>query len=117
MATAGLQNRKERGVMVSTALTTEVTNAVRDFGTGVETRGRALGSSVLDLVVSAGVSESSRARIARDIQLPSTEVLGWIAGALNVVASLLGPDAREPERDSAHSKHGFIIIDRELTRC
>jgi transcriptional regulator with XRE-family HTH domain len=103
--------------MVSTALTTEVTNAVRDFGIGVEARGRALGSSMLDLAVSAGVSESSRARIAREIQSPSTEVLGWIASALTAVASLVGPDARELERDSAHSEHGFVLVDRELTRC
>ena len=103
--------------MVSTALTTEVTNAVRDFGTGVETRGRALGSSMLDLAVSAGVSESSRARIAREIQAPSTEILNWVATGLTAVASLIGTEPRETERDSAHTKHGFVIVDRALTRC
>ena len=103
--------------MVSTAITTEVTNAVRDFGTGVETRGRALGSSMLDLAVSAGASESSRARIAREIQVPSTEIFNWIATTLNTVAALLGSESRELERDFAHSKHGFVIVDRELTRC
>ncbi|CAN5509951.1 hypothetical protein BH09ACT7_BH09ACT7_39460 [soil metagenome] len=103
--------------MVSTALSTEVTNAVRGFGTGVEARGRALGASVLDLAVSAGVSGSSRDRLAREIQVPSPEILHWIASGLNVVASFIGTDSRERGRDSAHTKHGFVIVDRELTRC
>ncbi|MET0700735.1 MAG: hypothetical protein ABWY93_13820 [Mycobacterium sp.] len=83
----------------------------------METRGRALGSSMLDLAVSAGVSESSRARIAREIQAPSTEILNWIATALNAVASLLGNDPRAPQSETAHTKQGFVIVDRALTRC
>jgi hypothetical protein len=115
---AGPNIAKKGVVMVSTtALTAEVTNVMRDFGTGVEARGRALGASMLDLAVSVGVSEATRARIVDEIQVPSSEIHSWIATALSTVGSLLGTDAREPERDPAHTTRGFIIVDRELTRC
>lgn len=101
--------------MVSTALASEMTNVIRDLGTGVETQGRALGTSVRHLVLAAGGGESSRARLARDIQLPTTHVLGLVAGALRVSASLLEADARGAKTRRAMGD--VTIVDKRLTRC
>ena len=99
----------------STALATEMTSVIRDFGTGVENHGRALGSSVRDLVLAVGGAETSRARIARDIEVPTVQVLGWIAAALRASSALL--DVEAPEPFGPRRVGGFVIVDRQLTRC
>jgi hypothetical protein len=102
--------------MVSTGLSTEVTGAVRDFGAGVETKGRALGSSVLDLVGAASVTESARARIAQELRLPPAQIRNWIASTLELAACRLGADSRRVDSESAH-RGDYVIVDKLLTRC
>jgi hypothetical protein len=101
--------------MPSTA--TDVTNALRDFSTGVETHGRALGSSVRHLMLVANVGELPRARIARDIQIPPTVLLGWLASALRASSAMLGAEAGDPEPRAGRIPGDFVIVDRALTRC
>jgi hypothetical protein len=101
--------------MASTA--TDVTNALREFGTGVETHGRALGSSVRHLMLVANVNELPSARIARDIQIPPTILLGWIFGALRASTAILGVEAGDPDPRAGRVAGDFVIVDRSLTRC
>jgi transcriptional regulator with XRE-family HTH domain len=103
--------------MVSTAIAAEVTCAIRDFSAGVETQGRALGSSVRHLVLSAGVSESSRARIAREVQMPPAQLLNWIAGALGAATSLLGAETGSFEPSGGRVVGDFVVIEKSITRC
>lgn len=101
--------------MVSTAIAAELTGALRDFGTGVELQRRALGSSVRHLVNSAGVAEASRARIARELQIPPAHLLGWIASALELATSRVVAEQSGPDR--CHGASALAIVDRSLTRC
>jgi hypothetical protein len=103
--------------MVTTAIAAEVTSAIRDFSAGVETQGRALGSSVRHLVLSAGVSESSRARVAREVQMPPVQLVSWIAGALEAATSLLGAETGSFEPSAGRVVGDFVIVEKSITRC
>lgn len=102
--------------MASTTIAAEVTSALRELGTGVETQGRALRSSVRHLV-SVGVGSSSRSRIAREIHVPPVQVLGWVASALDSAASILGPESMEPYPGKGRVPGDFVVVDRSLTQC
>ena len=101
--------------MVPTAIAAELTGALRDFGTGVEVQTRALGSSVRHLASAAGVTEASRARVARELQVPPVHLLGWLASALDLATSRVVADPVAVRRDGQRTDHA--IVDRSLTRC
>jgi hypothetical protein len=74
--------------MTATAMTAEVTGAIRDLGTGLQARGRSLGSSA--------------------------HVLGWMASVLAAHAPFLhAGTSRLPGTVPVE----WAIVDRELTRC
>lgn len=99
---------------MSTVLSTEVTTAIRDFGTQ---RRAALGSTMIRLAASAGVSESSRARIAREVVVPPAQFLAWIAGALESSAMPADAGSRRSGPVVDHPRADFVIVDKSLTRC
>ena len=101
--------------MVTTAMAAELTGALRDFGTGVESQTRALGSSVRHLAYAAGVSEASRQRVTRELQVQPVHLLGWIASALDMATSHLVADSSAVRRDGRSTDQA--IVDRSLTRC
>jgi hypothetical protein len=104
-------------VTMSTAISAEMSTAIREFGAGVETRGRALGSSVRRWFGSVGVSESSRSRIAREIYTSPTQLLNWAVSALGASVPFSGPGARDPGTDTSDPTTDFVIVDRLLTHC
>jgi hypothetical protein len=108
----------EEEPMVSTAMAAEVTSALRDLSTEVESQGRALGSSVRHLVSSAGLRPptAARVRIARDLSIPPAQVLGWVASALDAAGSLLGSQAVD-HPDEPGERLPTAVVDRALTRC
>ena len=93
-----------------------MTSAIRDFGTGVETQGRAIGSSAHNLVRSAGDGESSRARIVREIRIPPIQLISWLASALYAATTLLVSEGGGVPSDGRVAGD-FIIVDKALTRC
>lgn len=104
-------------VSISTAISSEMTTAIRDFGTGVETRGRELGSSVRQLFGSVGSSESSRNRIAREFYTSPTQLLSWAVSALGASVPISRPRASDPGSDTSDPTTVFVIVDRSRTRC
>jgi hypothetical protein len=103
--------------MVSTAIATELTTAIRDFSTGVDTRGRALGSSVRHLIGSAGVGEFAPNRMARQLYASPGQLLGRVMGTLGAPMSPLGSTVGDAQPVTAPSTEEFGIVDRALTRC
>jgi hypothetical protein len=89
-------------VSIATAISADLTTAIRDFGTGVEARGRTLGSTVRQFVGAVGVNDSflSRAASAPGASEPTP-----------------GPDADDAASDSSHPTTSFVIVDKSLTRC
>jgi hypothetical protein len=82
--------------MAVTAITAEVTGAIRDLSSGMEARGR---------------------RIVRDAQAPPAQVLAWMASAFAASASFFNAGATRPEALVVPGTAGWAIVDRELTRC
>jgi hypothetical protein len=100
-----------------TVRSADMTTAIRDFGTGVETRGRQLSSSVRHLVGSVGVGLEARNRVVREIYASPTRLLGWAANALAESASIPVADTDGLVSDAWHPARNYVVVDRSLTRC
>jgi hypothetical protein len=103
--------------MVASALAAEVTGAIRGFGSGIDTQGRALGTSVRNLVVPAGVRDPSRRRLEWDLYLPPVQLLARFANAVGASASLLGSAAASPGLGTVDASSDWVIVDKSITRC
>ena len=101
--------------MVSTAA--EVTSAIRDFGSGFDAHRRTLGSSMRQAIPVTSVSEWSRPRLPRELQVPPTVVLTWITSALRASTALLASErvAREPK--TGRVAGDFIVVAKSATHC
>jgi hypothetical protein len=75
--------------MIASVLAAEVTGAIREFGADIDTHGRALGTSVRNLVAPAGVGRPSR---------------------LGSAGASTGPGTVDASSD-------WVIVDKSLTRC
>jgi hypothetical protein len=85
---------------MSTLGTSELTSAIRTVGAGADAQRRAFGSAVRQLA-----------------DVAPAQLLDWFAWAVKFSATTLAAEQENRRAAGAPTKAGFVIVDRERTRC
>jgi hypothetical protein len=81
-------------------VTSNVTSALRTVGAGAEAQRRAFATSVRQLA-----------------DVAPAQLLDWIAWALRFSAATVAAEQKGSRAAGVPMKNGFVIVDRERTRC